>query len=116
MLPPICRWFWEDIQRIGLRLSAGESAYSIAKAIRVSLAALLNLKAWISRAGPTVLTLTREQALLDELPPPPPPASAAESLTLAYRWPSWPEFTHSFSRVLYPKRFPIFRSHVNLTG
>ena len=63
-----------------------------------------------------VLALTREQALLDELPQPPPPASAAAALTLAYRFPSWPAFAHSFSRRFYPKRFPIFRSHVNLTG
>jgi hypothetical protein len=82
----------------------------------VSLAALRNLKAWISKAGPTVLALTREQGLLDKLPQAPPPASAAAALTLAYCFSSWPAFTHSFSRRLYPKRFPIFRSHVNLTG
>lgn len=116
LLPPICRWFWEDILRIAPRLSAGESVYSIAKAIRVSLAALRNLKAWISRAGPTILALTREQALWDALPQPTPPTCAAAALTLAYRFSSWPAFAHSFSRVFYPKRFPLCPSHVNLTG
>jgi len=67
-----------------------------------------------------ILALTREAGLLDEAPPRPAPASAAvagtHALALAYRWPRWPEFTHSFSRVLYPKRFPLLPSHVNLTG
>jgi hypothetical protein len=53
---------------------------------------------------------------LDDMPPRPAPASVAESLTLAYRWPNWPKFTHSFFRVLYPKRFSLFSAHVNLTG
>lgn len=115
-LPPLCRWFWKDILRIARRLTTGESAYSIAKTIRVSLAVMLNLKAWILKAGPMILALTREACLLDDVPPRPAPASAAESLTLAYRFSTWVEFTHSFSRVLYPKRFPLLPSHVNLTG
>ncbi len=115
-LPPLCRWFWKDILPIARRLSTGESAYSIAKTIRVSLAVLLNLKAWILKAGPMILALTREAGLLDEAPPRPAPASAADALVLAYRWLNWPEFTHSFFRVLYPKHFPLLPSHVNLTG
>lgn len=115
-LPPLCRWFWEDILRIARRLSMGESAYSIAKTIHVSLAAMLNLKAWIRKAGPRILALTREAGLLDDTPPLPAPACAADTLTLVYRWPRWTAFTHCFSRALYPIRFPPFSSHVNLTG
>jgi hypothetical protein len=82
----------------------------------VSLAVLLNLKAWILKAGPMISALTREAGLLDEAPPRPAPASAADALALAYRWLNWPEFTHTFFRVLYPKHFPLLPFHVNLTG
>ena len=115
-LPPLCRWFWKDILPIARRLSTRESAYSIAKTIGVSLAVLLNLKAWILKAGPMILTLTREAGLLDELPPRPAPVNAADALAFAYRWLNWPEFTHSLFRVLYPKHFSLLPTHVNLTG
>ena len=115
-LPPLCRWFWDDILLIARRLSTGESAYRIAKSIRVSLAVLVNLEAWIQKAGPLILALTREAGLLDETPPRPAPASASDTLALAFRWPRWTAFTHSFSRALYPKRFSLSPSHVNPTG
>ena len=63
-----------------------------------------------------ILALTREAGLVDSLPQQSNSANAAAALALAYRWPSWSEFTHAFSRVLYPKRFPLLPSHVNLTG
>lgn len=115
-LLPFCRWFRKDIQRLGRRLFSGESTYRVAKSLGKSLAALVHLNAWILKAGPAVSTLTREAGFLDPLPPRPPPADAAAALALSSRWFSWPAFTHAFSRVLYPKRFPLFPSHVNLTG
>ena len=111
-LPPISRWNWSDILRIGGQLAI-QTPYAVAKSVGESLASLVRLKSWIVKAGALVETLTRERGLLDQASP---PANAGAALTLAYRWPTWSEFTHIFSHAFYPKRFPLLTSHTILTG
>lgn len=94
----------------------GLSAYAIAKCLRESLSSVLRLGAWLAKAGPVVLALTREQGLLDMTPARPGPTGSGDALALANRWPTWPAFTHAFSRTLYPKRFPLRSTHTILTG
>jgi hypothetical protein len=112
-LLPVCRWQLSDLLEIGECFAKGASAYAIAKRLGESLFSLLNLRAWLTKAGALVETLAREMGLLDQAPP---PANAGAALTLAYRWPTWPELTHVFSRAFYPKRFPLLTSHTILTG
>ena len=88
-------------------MAQGESAYSIAKSLCESLAAVLHLKAWLTQSGPVVLALTREWGLLEMTPPRPAPTGSVAALALAGLWPNRSAFTHAFSRVLYPKRFPL---------
>lgn len=93
----------------------GETAYAIAKSLCESLASLRYLKAWIAEAGMVAAVLAREMGLLDATPRRSPPTSGA-GLTLAYQWPIWATFTYPFSRTLYPRRFPLRRTHTILTG
>lgn len=115
-LTSICRWWLHDILDIAEMFAKGVSAYAIAKNLRESLSSVVRLIAWLAKAGPVVLVLTREQGLLDIAPAQPIPERAGEALSLASRWPMWPAFTHAFSRTLYPKRFPLRSSHTILTG
>ena len=94
----------------------GMSAYAIANRVRESLSSVLRLIAWLTKAGPVVLTLTREQGLLHMAPAHPVPTGSVDALALSSRWPTWPSFTHAFSRSLYPKRFPLRSTHTILTG
>jgi len=94
----------------------GETAYAIARSLCESLAGLLHLKGWLAKAGAVLAALAREMGLLDAEPPRPAATRPGEALALARRFSSWPDFTHAFSRTLYPKRFPLRRSHMNLTG
>lgn len=110
---PIYRWRLSDILEIGERFARGDTAYAIAKRLGESLFSLLNLRAWLTKAGALVETLAREMGLLDQAPA---PANAGAALTLACLWPTWPEFTHVFSRAFYPKRFSLLTSHTILTG
>jgi hypothetical protein len=98
------------------RFDQGESAYAIARSIGESLASLLHLKTWLKTAATTVERLARESGLLDTLPPRPISDNGANRLKLTSLWPTWSEFTYSFSRSFYPKRFPFFKPHINLTG
>lgn len=77
---------------------------------------LLHLKGWIDKAGTVIAALAREWGLLDAEPPRPAATRTGEALALARRFPSWPKFTHFFSRTFYPKRFPLLTSHTILTG
>jgi Domain of unknown function (DUF6431) len=115
-LLPICRWHLGNLLVIVKRFSRGETAYAIARSLLESLASLLHLKGWLANAGALLEILARECGLLVQAPPRPPPANAGAALTLAYRWPTWPEFAHVFSRAFYPKRFPLLSSHTILTG
>jgi hypothetical protein len=115
-LLPICRWFLDAILAIIKRFDQGESAYAIARSIGESLASLVNLKAWLKTATSNVETLTRQHGLLDTLPPRPVSIHDTTRLKLTSLWPTWSEFTYSFSRCFYPERFPLFRSHINPTG
>lgn len=115
-LLPLCRWWVEDLIVIGEAFASGLSAYALAKILGESLASLLHLKAWIAKADPVALTLTRQEGLLEEKPPRPAPTHSGGGVALGRRWPTWPAFTHAFSRTLYPKRFPIFPVHTILTG
>lgn len=112
-LLPVCRWQLKDILEIGECFARGDSAYAIAKRLGESLSSLLNLRAFATKAGALVKTLAREMGLLEKAPP---PVNEGANLALAYRWPSWVEFTHVFSRAFYPKRFPLFPPHTILTG
>lgn len=89
----------------------GESPYAIALSLCQYLASLLHLKGWTATAGEVVAALARSIGLMEALPPRPAPTHPGEALALASSWPSWPAFTHAFSRVLYPKRFPLRRTH-----
>jgi hypothetical protein len=100
---------------VGRRLAV-ESPYAIAKHIGESLSSLLHLKSWIGKAGAVVFDLAREAGLLNQAQPCPASKNTAVALELAYRWPAWLDFTHAFSRVLYPKRFPLLTPHTILTG
>jgi hypothetical protein len=60
--------------------------------------------------------ITREQGLLETLPSRPVSSHSIKRLKLTALWPSWSEFAYSFSRAIYPKRFPFLRPHINLTG
>ena len=111
---PICRWWLDDILKIAVRLTEGESAYAIARSLFESLAGLLHIRGWIAKAGAVVAALARESGLLDAEPPR--PAVTGEALAMARRFSSWPKFTHFFSRTFYPKRFPLLTSHTILTG
>jgi hypothetical protein len=115
-LPSICRWWLHDILDIAEMFAKGMSAYAIAKMLRESLSSVLHLRTWLTQAGPVVLTLTREQGLLDMAPARPVPTGSGDALALSSRWPTWPAFTHAFSRTLYPKRFPLRSTHTILTG
>jgi hypothetical protein len=115
MLPPICRWDWSEILLVGGRLAI-ESPYAIAKSIGESHPSLLHLKSWIVKAGAVILELARNEGLLSQAEFHVATPSPIASLSLACRWSSWAEFTHSFSRVLYPKRFLLLSSHTILTG
>jgi hypothetical protein len=121
---PICRWFLDDILVIIVRFDQGESPYSITQNINrslkngtpQSLASILNLKKWLPMAAKAVESLTHEQGLLITEPPRPILKNNLGRLMLTNLWPTWNEFTHAFSRRFYPKRFPIFPPHINLTG
>ncbi len=114
-LLPICRWFLGDVLEIAASLAEGKTRYAIATRIGESLACIRNLNAWIGRAGDAVQVLTRGTGHLDPLPPGPTPTTSVAMLTLARLWPSWREFTHSFSRAFYPARFPGSPTHTILT-
>ena len=114
-LLPICRWWIGDILKIAKCLALGETAYAIAKSLCESLASLVHLKAWIAKAADVIEVLAREIGALDATPPPAPRTSGSR-LTLTYLWPTWAAFTYSFSRTLYPKRFPLRSTHTILTG
>jgi hypothetical protein len=114
-LPPICRWDWGDILCIVERLLI-QSPYAIARSIGESLSSLVHLKSWIGKAGVVVLELARTAGLLEQAAPNPAVRSTSASLSLAVCFSSWAQFTHCFSRTLYPKRFPISSSHTILTG
>ena len=94
----------------------GETAYAIAKSLCESLASVLHLKGWIAKAGAVASALAREMGLMDAEPLRPVATRPGEAIALACRFPIWRSFTHSFSRVLYPKRFPLRSSHTILTG
>ncbi|MEO6096424.1 MAG: DUF6431 domain-containing protein [Fibrobacteria bacterium] len=115
-LPPICRWWLHDILDIAEMFAKGISAYAIAHILCETLSSVLHLRTWLIKSGPMVLALTREQGLLDSVPVRPVPTEAGAALALAGRWPTWPAFTHAFSRTLYPMRFPLRRTHTILTG
>jgi hypothetical protein len=114
-LLPISRWWLGDILGIAGRLASGETAYAISKGIGESISSLRRLKVWIGAAAVVVVVLAREIGLLDSAPPPL-PLKRSDALSLANRWPSWSAFTHAFSRVSYPKRFPLLSTHTILTG
>ena len=80
------------------------------------MASLVHIKAWLAKAGAVVTTLAREVGLMDAEPPRPAATCSGEALLLAYRFSRWSTFTHAFSRVFYPKRFPLWRAHTILTG
>ena len=112
---PISRWWLGDILDIAGRLENGETAYAIAKRIGESASSLRRLKVWMAMANEVITTLAREMGLLDPMPPR--PSSVLRSpMALMSCWPSWLEFTHSFSRAFYPKRFPLWSTHTILTG
>lgn len=113
---PICRWWLGDTLKIAERFAQGETAYAIARSLFKSLASLLHLKGWIVKAGAVIDALAREMGLMDAEPPRPIASGPGEALALAFRFPSWPKFTHFFSRTFYPKRFPLLTSHTILTG
>ena len=94
----------------------GESAYAIAKSLCESLASLLRLKSWMGNATLVITSLTREMGILDSVPPRPAPVGTSEALLRSLLWPTWPAFTHAFSRTLYPMRFPLTSTHTILTG
>ncbi len=100
---------------IAVRFANGESAYAISKGIGESESSLRRLKSWMDKAAVVIAFLAREIGLRDSVPPLPRPISSAV-IALARRWPTWPAFTHSFSRTFYPKRFPLSPSHTILTG
>lgn len=112
---PISRWWLVDILDIAGRLANGETVYAISKGIGESVSSLRRLKVWIGAAAVVVVVLAREIGLLDSTPPPLLP-KRSDALSLANRWPSWPAFTHTFSRAFYPKRFPLWSTHTILTG
>ncbi|MDQ3003593.1 MAG: hypothetical protein M3Y08_20335 [Fibrobacterota bacterium] len=113
---PISRWWLGDILTIAKRFAEGETAYAIARCLFESLASLRHLKVWLDMAGAVVAALFREMGLMDAEPPRPAATGFGEALTLAIRWPNWPDFTHAFSRAFYPKRFPLWSTHTILTG
>jgi hypothetical protein len=115
-LPSICRWWLHDILDIAEMFAKGISAYAISKSLCETLSSVLHLRSWLIKAGPVVLALTREQGILDMAPDRPVPTGSGAALALACRWPTWPTFTHAFSRTFYPKRFPLRSSHTILTG
>lgn len=115
-LLPICRWWLDDILEIAERLWEGETAYSIARSLGKSLAALVHLKRWLPLAGMVAAMLAREMGLMDAEPPRPAATHPGKALALARRFPGWRAFTHSFSRILYPKRFSLRSTHTILTG
>lgn len=115
-LLPICRWFLTDILAIIARFKNGESAYAISKSIGESLKSVQNLKTWYPNAGIAIETVTRESDPREPLPPRPISRDSISRFKFAYRWASWKDFTHSFSRYFYPKRFRFWRSHTNRTG
>lgn len=112
---PICRWWLDDILKLAERFAKGETAYAIAGNLCESLASLVYLKGWIAKAGAVIAALAREWELLDAKPPSPATRTRG-ALALACCFPSWPDFTHPFSRTFYPNRFPLLTSHTILTG
>jgi hypothetical protein len=115
-LLPICRWWLGDILLIAKRFARGESSYAIARSIGESLSSLVHLKSWMAKAGAVVHELARNLGLLEQAGPMAVPMAPISSLSPAFRFSSWAEFTHSFSHAFYPKRFPLSRSHMILTG
>lgn len=115
-LLPVCRWWLKDILDIAGMFAKGISAYAIAKSLPESLSSVLRLITWLTKAGPAILALTREEGLLDMAPTQTLPAGSGDALVLVSRWPTWPAFTFVFSRTLYPKRFPLWSAHTILTG
>ena len=98
------------------RFYQGESAYAIALSIGESLASIVHLRSCFQATAISVETLTLEQGLLETLPQRPVPNDCINRLKLTSLWPTWSEFTYSFSRYIYPKRFPFWRPPINLTG
>lgn len=113
---PICRWWLDDLLKIAERLAEGETPYAIAKSLCESLASVVHLKSWITKAGAVASALAREMGLMDAKPPRPAASRPGEALAWSCRISRWPIFTHEFSRTLYPKRFPLRSTHTILTG
>jgi len=113
-----CRWLPVDRLIIILRLASGQSLYAIAHALGETLYSLRRFASWMKMSLDFIATLARELGPIDPVLPPAalalssqPSASqnteapVAQDLTEALPWLTWRQFTHTFSRTLYPNMF-----------
>lgn len=112
-----------------MRLASGQSLYAIAKALVETLYSLRRFKAWIEKSLDFVTTLAREMGPIEPILPlaeqaqPSLPsalqnteAPVAQDVIAALPWLTWRQFTHAFSRTLYPKIFVRPTLHTIRTG
>ncbi len=124
-----CRWLPVDRLIIILRLASGQSLYAIAKAINETLYSLSRFASWLKRSLDFIATLARELGPIEPMLPPDTPAlspqpspsqntqaSAKKDSMKALPWLTWPQFTHAFSRTLYPNIFAPPTLHTIRTG
>jgi transposase-like protein len=102
-----CRWLPVDRLIIILRLASGQSLYAIAKALGETLYSLRRFASWLKMSIDFIANLAREKGPIEPVSPP---------ATLALPWLTWQQFTHAFSRTLYPNMFARPTLHTIRTG
>ena len=106
-LYPICRRPKNLLEVVAEGVDCGQSPASMVKTTKLSLGILKRLVTWLAESARVVISLARGDGSLDNQAD---PSSWIERVRLTRFWPEWAGFIYPFSRVRYPRVWPLIRS------